>query len=300
MSAGAPTATRPRPAGSRARRLWVPALLLHLPSLVLLAVLAAAVGLLAYRGLVATSGQIGAAAAVRAGAVDGFFWTAMLRTLLVSLASAALACVMSVVVVEALLALDRRWVTVVVSGALFSPLIVSMTVRGYGWLLVLDQGAVSGAVRVLGELTGPIGGTAAIVATVIVMAHAMMPLTAFPVLARMREIQRQRIADAARDLGLGPASVALRVTAPLAAPTILRVGALAFGIAMGAFGIPAIIGRGRVQVVSELVYQNLLVVDWSTAFVRLAALLAVTGVVVGILFAIAGRLGRRMSMAQVS
>jgi len=275
----------------------VMAALLHVPSVLLLAGLAAAVGLLAYRGLVATTGQVGAVQAMRSGAVDGFFWEAMLRTFVVAFGSAGIACVASVVVAEALLTVDRRWVTVAVSGALFSPLIVSMTVRGYGWLLILDQGVVRATMRVLGDATGPVGGSAAVVSTIMVMAHAMMPLTAFPVLSRMREIRRQRIADAARDLGLGSMGVALRITAPLAAPAILRVGALAFGIAMGAFGIPAIIGRGRVQVVPELVYQNLLAVDWSTAFVRLVALLAVTGVVVGILFAVAGRLGRRMSVA---
>lgn len=288
----APGRTR-RPPG----RPRVAELLLHAPSAFLLAVLAGAVGLLAYRGLIATSGQVGAVQAVRSGAVDGFFWEAMLRTFGVAFTAAVIACVASVVVAEALLIVDRRWVTVTVSGALFSPLIVSMTVRGYGWLLILDQGAVKSTMRVLGEVTEPIGGSAAIVATIMVMAHAMMPLTAFPILSRMREIRRQRIADAARDLGLGSLGVALRVTAPLAAPAILRVGALAFGIAMGAFGIPAIIGRGRVQVVPELVYQNLLAVDWSTAFVRLAALLVVTGVVVGFLFGVAGRLGRRMRVA---
>ncbi|MEV7004941.1 ABC transporter permease subunit [Streptosporangium sp. NPDC051022] len=280
-----------RRSGGRPR--WLPGLLM-VPPLLLLGALVLAVALFVYRAFAAGStGEPGVVEALRSGALDSFYWEAMLRTALLSLGATVLSCLISLLVASALVVVDRRAVTAATMALLFSPLVVSMAVRGYGWLLILDQPPVARSFETAGDLLGFLGVSPALLATVLVLAHAMMPITAFPLLTRMREIHRLQVTRAARDLGARSASVFWKVTVPLAAPTALRVGGLAFGLAMGAFGIPAIIGRGRVQVVSELVYQNLLAVSWPTAFVRLAMLLLVTAVVVTPLFALAKRLGRR-------
>ncbi|WP_033288932.1 ABC transporter permease [Amycolatopsis jejuensis] len=267
---------------------WAVSALFLAPALLLLAVLLGAVVVFAFQA-VAPSGaeQAGVVQAVRDGALDGFFWAAMGRTVLLSVLGAGLSGLIAVVIAEALVAIGRPVVTVVTGVLLFSPLVVSMAVRGYGWLLVLDQ--VSGVVNWLGNLVL----TPPVIATILATAHAMMPLTFFPILTRRKEIQRLHLTAAAQDLGAGPVRVLTRVIAPLAAPTVLRTGALAFGLSMGAYGIPAIIGRGRVQVVAELMYQNLLASDWSSAFARLVALLAVTAVVVLPAFRLASVLSRR-------
>ncbi|GAA3115219.1 ABC transporter permease [Streptosporangium carneum] len=288
------TARPTRPDGKAAGRSRLVPGLLMVPPLLLFGALVLAVALFVYRAFApGVTGESGVVEAIGAGALDSFYWAAMLRTVLVSLGAAILSCLISLLVASALVMVDRRAVTAATMALLFSPLVVSMAVRGYGWLLILDQPPVARSLDAAGSLLGFLGVTPGLLATVLVLAHAMMPITAFPLIGRMREIHGLQVNRAARDLGAGAARVFLRVTVPLAAPTALRVGGLAFGLAMGAFGIPAIIGRGRVQVVSELVYQNLLAVDWPTAFVRLAVLLLVTAVVVTPMFALAKRLGLR-------
>ncbi|MEV8637301.1 hypothetical protein AB0395_37235 [Streptosporangium sp. NPDC051023] len=289
------TTARPVRTGRRkaGRARWLPGALMT-PPLLLFGALLLAVVLFVYRAFApGTTGESGVVEAVGAGALDLFYWEAMLRTVLVSLGASALSCLISLLVASALVAVDRRSVTAVTMALLFSPLVVSMAVRGYGWLLILDQPPVAHSLDAAGSLLGFLGVSSGLLATVVVLAHAMMPITAFPLIARMREIHGLQVNRAARDLGAGSSRVFWRVTVPLAAPAALRVGALAFGLSMGAFGIPAIIGRGRVQMVSELVYQNLLAVNWPTAFVRLAVLLLVTAVVVTPLFTLAKRLGRQ-------
>lgn len=269
-------------------------LLLLTPAFALLIVLFGSILLFAMRALFPDStGTIGAFEAILDGALDGFFWSSMLRTVLLALIAAALSACIALVVVDTLVMVDRTAVTVVTLILLFTPLVISMAVRGYGWLLILDQKAVSSIVSVFGERLAFLGLDASMLSVVVVMTHALMPLTALPLLTRLREIHGLRVTSAAHDLGASGFRVFCTVTVPLAAPTVLRVMGLTLALSMGAFGIPAIIGRGRVQVVSELVYQNLLAVDWAGAFVRLMALLIVAGLIISPLLYLAARLGRR-------
>ncbi|MFG1945735.1 ABC transporter permease subunit [Nonomuraea sp. NPDC048826] len=279
------------------RRVRIVTWLLLSPALLLIGFLLVTIAVFAWRSAFPEpGGQLGALGVIENGAVDGFFWTAMLRTVLMAFSSAVVSCLISLAVAAALVAVDRPLITTVTSIALFSPLVVSLPVRGYGWFLILDQKPVQDSLNGIAWLFDTFGYTYAMVATVIVMAHAMMPLTSFPVIARLREIHHLRLEPAARDMGAGAVRAFRTVTLPLALPTLARVLALGTAMAMGAYGIPAIIGRGRVQVVAELIYQNLLAADWSSALVRLLALLAVTGVIVAPLYWGADRLGRRMAV----
>lgn len=269
---------------------------LVLPALVLVVMLFGSMLVFAYRSAFpGVGGQTGALGAVEAGALDGFFWEAMGRTVLLAALGAVIATLLALIVVDALVAIGRAPITAITLVLLFTPLVVSMAVRGYGWLLILDQPLIGAPIDALGTMLAPIGLTAPALSVVLVLVHAMMPLTALPLLTKVREIHASRLTAAAADLGAGRVLTFFRVTLPLAGPSALRVIALTFAIAMGAFGIPAIIGRGRVMVVSELVYQNLLAVNWSAAFVRLIALLVVVAILVTPLLMLAARWARRNS-----
>lgn len=274
---------------------WLPLLL---PALILIGLLFASFGLLAYRAIVPANGlQMTVPEALEAGAIDGFFWSAMGRTVLMAVLAAALSALMALVIANALVTLNRPWLTAITSAMLFSPLIVALAVRAYGWRLILDQGVVNVPLNAIGERLRFLELSPAMIATIVVLAHALMPLTAFPMIARLREIDKLNIAPAGRDLGASGVATFWRVVAPLAAPTMLRVGGLGFGVAMGAFGIPALIGRGRVQVVSALIYQDLIQVQWTRAFLRLIALLLVTAIALAPTFWLAARLGTRARLS---
>jgi putative spermidine/putrescine transport system permease protein len=60
---------------------------------------------------------------------------------------------------------------------------------------------------------------------------------------------------AAASLGAGPLRVFLTITLPLSAPGIVAGTATAFAWTFSAFATPQLIGGGRVNMISNLVYQ---------------------------------------------
>lgn len=285
-----------RQAGRRSGRLST--LVLLAPAMLLVVVLFGSIAIFASRSIAPdASGDSAVITSLASGALDGFFWQSMARTVMLSLLAAIISSFIALMVVDALVTLGRPVITAITLVLLFTPLVVSMAVRGYGWLLILDKPLIQEPLRWLGGLLGGIGLTAPALSVVLVLVHSMMPLTALPLLSKVTEIHEMRLSVAAHDLGSRRVRTFFRLTFPLAGPTLLRVMSLTLALSMGAFGIPAIIGRGRVMLVSELVYQNLLAVDWATAFVRLVALLIVAAIIISPMMMIAARWGRRNNAA---
>jgi putative spermidine/putrescine transport system permease protein len=156
----------------------------------------------------------------------------------------------------------------------FSPVLVSIIVRAYGWqLLLTNDGVVNYLLRQAGLIARPVRLMFNWTGVVISIVHVELPFMVFPILTVLLQLPRS-LAEAARDLGAGEFAAWRRVTLPLSVPGVLAGCQIVFTTAISAFASPTILGGGRVRVMPVAIYQNIIGLNWPMAAVQSILLLA--------------------------
>ena len=101
--------------------------------------------------------------------------------------------------------------------------------------------------------------------TLIGMVHIMLPFLVLPVYGSMKAIDRDYL-KAAANLGAGPARAFWTVFFPLSAPGLFAGTLIVFVLCLGFFVTPAVLGGGKVIMVSMKIASNIeLFVNWGAA-----------------------------------
>jgi putative spermidine/putrescine transport system permease protein len=159
---------------------------------------------------------------------------------------------------------------------LFSPLVVSVVVRTYGWLILLaNQGLVNTLLRSLGVISEPLSLLFNIRGVVISLTHILLPFAIFPIYSVLSRLD-WTLKEAARDLGAGPWRTFVHVTLPLSMPGIVAASLICFTLALSAFVTPQLLGGGRVQVLPLMVYNSTVEINWPAGAVAATTLLALS------------------------
>lgn len=172
----------------------------------------------------------------------------------------------------------QRWLGLLI----FSPILVSVVVRSYGWTVLLsDQGPVNWTMRSLGLTSEPVQLVFNLTGVLIALTHVFLPFVVFPIFSSMTRLDPS-LREAAADLGAGWWMTFRRVTLPLTLPGVVAGAQICFVLSLGAFVTPALLGGGRVLVLPLQVYAATGEVNWPVAAVGgfvllLAALVAVIG-----------------------
>ncbi len=173
---------------------------------------------------------------------------------------------------------------------LFSPLVVSVVVRTYGWFILLaNRGLVNtalGALRLVGE---PLPLLFNFRGVVISLTHILLPFAIFPIYSVLARLDVS-LKEAARDLGAGPWEAFTRVTLPLAMPGVVAAALICFTLALSAFVTPQLLGGGRVQVLPLMVYNSTVEINWPLGAVAGLTLLVLSVAAVWSLNALLRRL----------
>jgi putative spermidine/putrescine transport system permease protein len=158
-----------------------------------------------------------------------------------------------------------------------SPLLVSLVIRSFGWVIVLGpQGLVNAVLLGLGVVDRPVKLMYTETAVVIGLAHVFYPFMVLAVYGTLQRID-PAVVRAATNLGASPLVAFWRVTLPLSVPGILAGSLIVFALSVSSFVTPALLGGPWVKVVAYLVWeQNLIVLDWGFAAAIAVILLAVT------------------------
>jgi putative spermidine/putrescine transport system permease protein len=166
---------------------------------------------------------------------------------------------------------------------LFSPLLVSVVVRTYGWLILLaNQGLVNTTLRALGVIDEPLSLLFNTRGVVISLTHILLPFAVFPVYSVLGRLD-VTLKEAARDLGAGWWDTFCRVTLPLTMPGVVAGALICFTLALSAFVTPQLLGGGRVQVLPLTVYNSTVEINWPDGAVASLTLLALSVVAVWLL-----------------
>ena len=168
----------------------------------------------------------------------------------------------------------------------FIPFWTSLLVRTYAWLVLLQRkGLINSWLLDLGIIDTPIRLVHNFTGTVIGMLHIMLPFLILPTYNALKSIDRNYMLAAA-NLGASPVRAFWTVFFPLSLPGVIAGSLLVFILCLGFYVTPALLGGGKVTMVSMQIQQNAaLYFDWGAASALGVVLLAVTL----LLFVVIGR-----------
>jgi putative spermidine/putrescine transport system permease protein len=136
-----------------------------------------------------------------------------------------------------------------------TPLFLGEVVRTYSWIIVLgNNGFINSMLLKLGLIAQPIQFMFTTFGVVVALVHVTMPVMVIILAAALSHIDRNYL-RAAESLGAGPIRAFATVTLPLSMPGIVAGVTTAFAWTFSAFASPQLIGGGRVNMISNLVYQ---------------------------------------------
>lgn len=172
--------------------------------------------------------------------------------------------------------LPGRWAGLCLITVLL-PFWTSLLVRTYAWLVLLQrQGLVNDWGIGLGLWEEPIKMVHNMNGTLIGMVHIMLPFLILPVYGAMRAIDKDYM-KAASNLGASPNRAFWTVFFPLSMPGLLAGSLMVFILCLGFFVTPAVLGGGKVILVSMKIVSNIeLFVNWGAASALGVVLLVIT------------------------
>ena len=145
--------------------------------------------------------------------------------------------------------LPQRWANIGLIAVLL-PFWTSLLVRTYAWLVVLQRkGLVNQWGMELGLWDAPLRLVHNMNGTLIGMAHIMLPFLVLPLYGSMRTID-QNYVKAASNLGASPFQAFWNIYLPLSLPGLFAGIVVVFVLCLGFFVTPAVLGGGRIIMVS--------------------------------------------------
>jgi putative spermidine/putrescine transport system permease protein/spermidine/putrescine transport system permease protein len=161
--------------------------------------------------------------------------------------------------------------------AVLLPFWTSLLVRTYAWLVLLQrQGVINSWGMKLGLWETPLTLVHNLNGTLIGMVHIMLPFLVLPLYGTMRSIDRDYI-RAAANLGAAPAQAFWKVFFPLSLPGLTAGTLIVFILCLGFFVTPAVLGGGKVIMVSNRIATDIeMSFNWGAASALGVVLLVLT------------------------
>ena len=175
------------------------------------------------------------------------------------------------------------------------PLWTSLLVRTYAWLVLLQRrGLVNTWGMELGLWDEPLALVHNLAGTLIGTVHVMLPFLVLPLYSAMRAIDRNTL-RAAANLGADPLRSFWLVFFPLAMPGLATGALIVFILCLGFYVTPAVLGGGKVTMVSSRIANDIeMFFNWGAASALGVVLLVLTALLVfaaARLFRLQGALG---------
>jgi ABC-type spermidine/putrescine transport system permease subunit I len=161
--------------------------------------------------------------------------------------------------------------------AVLLPFWTSLLVRTYAWLVLLQRkGLINQWGIALGWWDEPLALVHNLTGTLIGMVHIMLPFMVLPLLGAMRAIDAELL-KAAANLGAAPARAFRSVFLPLSMPGLAAGTLIVFILCLGFYVTPAVLGGGKVTMVSNHIANDIeLFFNWGAASALGVVLLVLT------------------------
>ena len=153
----------------------------------------------------------------------------------------------------------------------------SILVRTYSWMIILQRtGVINTFLLELGLISKPLGLMYNLFGVTLGMIHVLLPYMVLPLYGVIEGIDRS-LPRAAQNLGATPFKAFWKVFVPLSLPGVGAGCILVFVIALGFFITPALLGGGKVIMISNLIDSQVTqLLNWGFASAISLALIVVT------------------------
>ncbi|MCG7333717.1 ABC transporter permease [Sporosarcina sp. ACRSM] len=186
---------------------------------------------------------------------DPFYLEVLWRTIKIALVTTVITIVISFPVAYQISRASGRlknYLTLLV----LSPLLISMVIRNYGWVIVLsNNGVINKTLMDLGIISQPLTLLYSEFSVILGLAHVLFP---YMVLSIMGSIERidPSVIKASQSLGANPLRTFFSVFFPLTLPGIFAGSVMVFSLGVSSFVTPAILGGPQVKVMAYLTYEQ--------------------------------------------
>ena len=269
---------------SEPRRYWIPGLLMS-PALLLLlfAFVAPLAILLAYSFYESRAGGVMIPAFTLRQYIrflgDPFYLYVLWRTVLLGLWVTVWCIVLGYPLAYVLARTRSRHLQSILITLLLVPLMTSVVVRSYGWMILLaNNGLVNKTLLALGVISSAVQllfNTTGVVIALVAILLPYMILTLMPVIQNIPP----SLEEASQSLGANPLRMFRDVVIPLSLPGVGAGSILVFVLTIAAYATPRLVGGSRLLVIPIFVYdQTMALLNWpfasATSFILLALVLA--------------------------
>jgi putative spermidine/putrescine transport system permease protein len=208
---------------------------------------------------------------------EPFFYEALIRTLLTAVLVTVLCVVLAYPAAYTLAQRRPGLLRTLLFVTVLSPLLTSVVVRSYGWVVLLGaNGPVNRALVALGVLDQPAHLLTSYSAVVVSVTHVLLPFAIVPLTTALGGLDRD-VLRASRVLGAGPVRTFARVTVPLSLPGALSGALVVFALAMGIYITPLLVGGANQPLAGIRVYDQISTVfDYPVAAALSFVLLLIT------------------------
>lgn len=224
---------------------------------------------------------------------DTFYLSILGKTLLLSFTVTVLALLIGLPLAVYIWRASRR-LKLPFTVLVLSPLLVSIVVSSYGWIVILGtRGIVNNLLLSFGLISEPAKLLYTNAAIVIGLTHLVIPFMVLPILSNLERIE-SALPEAAATLGASPLRVWSEVLLPLLVPGIAAGTNIVFALAMSAYVTPAVLGPSGPNFITTLIYQHFVTLyDWPTGSALAVILFALSMAVIAIYSVALSRLGLR-------
>ena len=185
-----------------------------------------------------------------------------------------------------------RWAQTVLILVILLPLLTSVVVRTFAWIVILGrQGIVNNMLLTIGLIDTPLRLLYTEGGMVVALAQVQMPLMVLPLITALSRLD-PNLLDASSALGAGQWRTFFRVTLPLTLPGIIAGCLLTYAASITAFITQSLVGGGQLLFMPMYLYQQATTLsNWPfAAAISIIFLLAVLAAVS--LFNVLGRLSK--------
>lgn len=167
---------------------------------------------------------------------------------------------------------------------LIAPSWTSFLIRSYAWMLILgDSGLINYALRTVGVIQEALPLLFNPGSLLTALVYIYLPYMLLPIYASLEKMDPSLL-EAARGLGANPFRAFRRVTLPLSTPGIIAGCMITFIPTLGEYVVPALLGGRSGYMYGNLIADQFTMFDWPAGASFAAMLLALTLVLMALLF----------------
>jgi putative spermidine/putrescine transport system permease protein len=206
---------------------------------------------------------------------DVFYVKVLLQTLILGVVVTALALVIGYPVAYVLARTRSRWRQLLVF-LVISPLVVSIVIRSYGWMVLLGRaGTVNTVLQALGIVDHPLPLMYNWFGVVVALTHVLLPFMILT-LASVIEGIPESLEDTAAVLGAGSWARFRHVVLPLSMEGVGAGVTLVFMLTIGSFVSVLLLGGSDTLILPLLIYQQVILINNNFAAALGMLLLAIS------------------------